>query len=385
MMLILAVDTTTPNGSAALLDGRQLLAETAVASAPTHSAVLLRSIDHILAIRGVTARDIEAFAVAAGPGSFTGIRIGLSTIKALAFASNKPAAAVSSLRALSLKADADEGAWIAPLLDARKEKSTPPSSRPLRRMRRPPYPKAPGFPEIFFPGSRIRGSLPSSATAWMSAATPLRRVSATGRGFQPGRPSSLTKWAFWPPGYSPGTRGLSSMSSNPFIIGDPKRRKNIMAGPEIGEGCVIRRMRVDDLPAVLSIETVSFPNPWNRIAFIGEIQNTGISFPLVVSAEGDRRIIGYAVYWKIADDVQINNIAVHPEFRGRSLGDRLLAHILETVKAQGARVVALEVRPSNTSAISLYRKHGFTVVGKRRGYYSRPPEDADVMMLKFGG
>jgi [ribosomal protein S18]-alanine N-acetyltransferase len=158
-----------------------------------------------------------------------------------------------------------------------------------------------------------------------------------------------------------------------------------MAGPEIGEGCVIRRMRVDDLPAVLSIETVSFPNPWNRIAFIGEIQNTGISFPLVVSTEGDRRIIGYAVYWKIADDVQINNIAVHPEFRGRSLGDRLLAHILETVKAQGARVVALEVRPSNTSAISLYRKYGFTVVGKRRGYYSRPPEDADVMMLKFGG
>jgi len=120
MMLILAVDTTTPNGSAALLDGPRLLAETAVASAPTHSAVLLRSIDHILAVRGATARDIEAFAVAAGPGSFTGIRIGLSTVKALAFASNKPAAAVSSLRALSLKAAADEGAWIAPMLDARK-------------------------------------------------------------------------------------------------------------------------------------------------------------------------------------------------------------------------------------------------------------------------
>lgn len=157
-----------------------------------------------------------------------------------------------------------------------------------------------------------------------------------------------------------------------------------MAGPAIAEGCVIRRMRVDDLPAVLSIETVSFPNPWNRTAFVGEIQNTGVSFPLVVSSEGDRRIIGYAVYWKIADDIQINNIAVHPEFRGRGLGDMLLTHILETVSAQGARLVSLEVRPSNASAIALYRKHGFAAVGKRRGYYSRPPEDADVMMLVLG-
>lgn len=120
-MLILAVDTTTPNGSAALLDGERLLAETAVAAAPTHSAVLLRSIDHLLAVRGAAVRDIEAFAVAAGPGSFTGIRIGLSTVKALAFASNKPAAAVSSLRALAFKLATDGDGWTAPMLDARKE------------------------------------------------------------------------------------------------------------------------------------------------------------------------------------------------------------------------------------------------------------------------
>lgn len=119
-MLILAVDTTTPNGSAALLDRERLLAEAAVAAAPTHSAVLLRSIDHLLAVRGAAVRDIEAFAVAAGPGSFTGIRIGLSTIKALAFASKKPAVGVSSLRALALKMKADGAGWTAPMLDARK-------------------------------------------------------------------------------------------------------------------------------------------------------------------------------------------------------------------------------------------------------------------------
>jgi tRNA threonylcarbamoyladenosine biosynthesis protein TsaB len=120
-MLILAVDTATPSGSVALLEDDVLLGEANVVSAATHSARLLRSVDFLLGAHGRDVKDIDAFAVAAGPGSFTGIRIGVGAIKSLAFASGKPVAPVSTLLALAVKLAADGPRLVCPLLDAKKE------------------------------------------------------------------------------------------------------------------------------------------------------------------------------------------------------------------------------------------------------------------------
>lgn len=119
-MLILAVDTTTPHGSVALLKNSNLLAEVSCVSSLTHSERLLPAVDLILLQRGLTIKDVEAFAVAAGPGSFTGIRIGLSTIKSFALASGNPIAPVSTLKALALKIKLPHNRLLCPLLDARK-------------------------------------------------------------------------------------------------------------------------------------------------------------------------------------------------------------------------------------------------------------------------
>ncbi|HSA94933.1 MAG TPA: tRNA (adenosine(37)-N6)-threonylcarbamoyltransferase complex dimerization subunit type 1 TsaB [Acidobacteriota bacterium] len=119
-MLVLAIDTTTPSGSVALLEDEALLGEVDVESAATHSARLLRAVDFLLGAHGRDIKDVEAFAVAAGPGSFTGIRIGLGAAKALAFASGKPVAPVSTLVALATKLTADGTRLAAPLLDAKK-------------------------------------------------------------------------------------------------------------------------------------------------------------------------------------------------------------------------------------------------------------------------
>ena len=119
-MLILAVDTTTPSGSVALLGDETLLGEANVESAATHSARLLRSVDFLVGAPGRDIRAIDAFAVAAGPGSFTGIRIGLGAVKALAFASGRPVAPVSTLLALATKLSSDGTRLVAPILDAKK-------------------------------------------------------------------------------------------------------------------------------------------------------------------------------------------------------------------------------------------------------------------------
>jgi tRNA threonylcarbamoyladenosine biosynthesis protein TsaB len=119
-MLTLAVDTTGPSGSAALLAGTRLLAETGVDTRLDHSARLLASIHFLLDTCRLGIAEVEGFSLAAGPGSFTGIRVGLSTIKALAFASNRPAAAVSSLSALALKLVHPRVRLLCPVTDAKK-------------------------------------------------------------------------------------------------------------------------------------------------------------------------------------------------------------------------------------------------------------------------
>lgn len=150
----------------------------------------------------------------------------------------------------------------------------------------------------------------------------------------------------------------------------------------------VRRMREGDLPAVRAIEALSFSNPWSDNTFRGEIQNTSISSPMVVvrkhadpavAEEGE--VVAYIVYWQIRDDVQINNVAVHPDHRGLGLGEAMMRYAIARVRAAGAGFVTLEVRQSNTAAVTLYKKLGFEILGARKHYYTKPDEDAHVMGL----
>lgn len=119
-MHILAVDTTTFSGSVALLKKNRLLSEYNVDSSTTYSEQLLPAIHFLLESRGLKIQDIDAFALAVGPGSFTGIRIGLSIVKSFAYASGKPIAPVSTLKALALKLRNKQHRLICSLVDAKK-------------------------------------------------------------------------------------------------------------------------------------------------------------------------------------------------------------------------------------------------------------------------
>lgn len=119
-MLILAVDTTTFSGSVALLRKTTLLAEVNLESPMTHSEKLLPAVDFILESNSLDIQDIDGYALSVGPGSFTGIRIGLSIIKSFSWASGKPIAPVSTLEALALKLKDPQKRLLSPLLDAKK-------------------------------------------------------------------------------------------------------------------------------------------------------------------------------------------------------------------------------------------------------------------------
>lgn len=144
----------------------------------------------------------------------------------------------------------------------------------------------------------------------------------------------------------------------------------------------MRPMKEDDLFEVHAIERASFPNPWHLSTFRGEIHNRPISSPYVIVHRREKRIIGYIIYWHIKDEIQISNIAVHPDFRRMGVGESVLREVLSRLEKGGAKFVSLEVRPSNQAAIKLYHKLDFDILGLRRDYYHNPPEHA-VVMAKY--
>jgi [ribosomal protein S18]-alanine N-acetyltransferase len=144
----------------------------------------------------------------------------------------------------------------------------------------------------------------------------------------------------------------------------------------------VRRMTAADLPAVLEIERASYSMPWSEITFRGLLSRTDAEMSV---AEVGGAVAGYVICWMVADQAELGNVAVASPYRGRGLGARLVESALEVTAARGAREIFLEVRPSNRTARDLYERYGFREVGRRRGYYSVPAEDAIVMRRPLTG
>jgi [ribosomal protein S18]-alanine N-acetyltransferase len=146
------------------------------------------------------------------------------------------------------------------------------------------------------------------------------------------------------------------------------------------EVVTIRRMAAADLPAVLAIEADAFTMPWSEATYAGLLRRSDADLFL---AEAEGEVLGYAALWAVLDQGELGNIAVAPRRRGRGVGTRLLQVVFQRARERGVKELYLEVRVSNTAAQRLYERHGFQVVGRRRGYYAEPPEDALVLLLRL--
>ncbi len=142
-----------------------------------------------------------------------------------------------------------------------------------------------------------------------------------------------------------------------------------------------------DIDTVLDIETASFPAPWGRLSFEGELaENTSRS--LVIKKrqqEKPERVIAYLCFRLLEDKMHIVNLAVDPVHRRRGVATFLLEYSLRLAKGYGAKKALLEVRASNQAAMRLYRKMGFCGAGRRQKYYSGTREDAVVMINEMTG
>ena len=143
---------------------------------------------------------------------------------------------------------------------------------------------------------------------------------------------------------------------------------------------VIRFMRLKDVDTVAGIEQETFARPWSRESFRQELTRNAVARYLVAEENGE--ILGYAGAWVILDESHITNIAVREKARGRGIGKKLTAELLQILSNLGACYATLEVRVSNERAQNLYKGLGFVSVGKRKRYYEDNNEDAFLMVCE---
>lgn len=373
-MKVLAVDTSTSAATAAIMEDDRLISEYILNISRAHSQKIMGIIEELFNKSGVKPVEIDLYACSSGPGSFTGLRIGASIIKAMAQTFNKPVVGVPTLDALACSLYNCTG-LICPMLDAQRgmvysslysyncgrlEKLEDLRVIPIEDLIKLVKGKAVptsflGDGALLFEENLKRG---------------LEEYYVAPAGSMLPRASSCARLALEM--YHKGNYDTYSSFRLTYI-----RRSQAEVEYEKKHKIELQKMSLEDIDQVCEIENLSFAVPWSRESFESELVNNNLARYIVAKAEG--KVVAYGGIWIILDEGHITNIAVHPEFRGRRIGEKLVKEMIKRAKESKAERITLEVRASNVAARKLYKKLGFKDGGIRKGYYTDTGEDAVIM------
>lgn len=352
-----------------------------------HTRRLTPIVREVLERSGTDVRDLCWIAADLGPGSFTGVRVGLATAKALAMVSGARLIGASSLAALAhAAAAATRRALLVPLVPAGRRDLYAGFFASDRA----------GMARLLM--ASCVGTVPLVLERVAEARAVLGKVAVrfVGPGAARDREALEAAWPgstdppFRPGGLSAGDLSLAARLTGGPALGLPREgaagepvyvrpaqaedrvRHRALAGIAIP----LRAMTPTDVAAVVAIERRVFPDPWPASSFLAELGHPGMHARI---AERDGRVAGYSLAWLGEGVGHLGNLAVDPDQRRRGVAAVLVDDLMERARGAGVRRISLEVRVSNDAAQSLYRSRGFRVAGLRRRYYRDDLEDALVM------
>ena len=141
---------------------------------------------------------------------------------------------------------------------------------------------------------------------------------------------------------------------------------------------LVRSLEYADLPRVMEIEEAAYPYPWT-LAIFQDCLRVGYAGNALLQ---DQQLVGYSMLTHAADEAHLLNLCIAPGWQGHGLGHLMLEHAIQWAQQTGVDSMFLEVRPSNKTGISLYRKHGFRVVGERPDYYRAANGRENALIMK---
>jgi len=350
-----------------------------------HTRKLTPLVARVLERAGLKPRALRWVAADLGPGSFTGVRVGLATAEALALAAGAALCGATSLASLALSAPARR-ALVVPLVPAGRrdfyagffradgrgtvtllaaprvgpaerlladvDEALPLAGASAVRFVGPGVPRVCEALERFHPGS--------TSLAWRHeglSARDLAHAARSERGPAAGLPH-------------PGS------ALEPLYVRSAQAEERVRRRASAAEPTAIRPLTREDVAAVAAIELLVFSDPWPEAFFHGELSQAGVYATL---AERGGRLAGYLLAWLSEESGHIGNLAVAPGERRRGVARKLIEDLLDRAGPLGIKRLSLEVRVSNFAAQTLYRAYGFRLAGIRRGYYRDTGEDALIM------
>ncbi len=141
---------------------------------------------------------------------------------------------------------------------------------------------------------------------------------------------------------------------------------------------LITRMENEDAAAVAELEKKCFSDPWTEAGLKDSLKRATYR---MLTAKENGNVVGYIGAYMAADELNITNVAVDPQYRRQGIGEKLLDEMIRLAEQNRMTTIYLEVRISNQAAISLYRKAGFDNAGIRKNFYDNPKEDAKIMCM----
>jgi len=145
---------------------------------------------------------------------------------------------------------------------------------------------------------------------------------------------------------------------------------------------IIQNADLAHVSGIHAIETECFSDPWSEQSIISQLPDANHVFLVALDGEA---VIGYVGMMNVLDEGYISNVAVTSAYRRQKIADALIAELMKRAEMLDLSFVTLEVRESNEPAKLLYAKHGFEIVGVRKGYYSKPKENAILMTVYLKG
>ena len=386
-MKVLAIDSSGMTATVAVVEDTQTIAEYTVNFKKTHSQTLLPMIDTMGKMIELDLKSIDAIAVAGGPGSFRGLRIGSATALGLGLALEKPLILVPTVDGLAYNLYGCQDI-ICPIMDARRKQvytgmytfarrelegsketelvldvleaqNASPIDELIERLNihgRPVVFLGDGVP-VYQDVIREKMRVPFS---FAPASANRQRAAVVGAlGIQYYKEGKFETAMEHQPDYLRVSQAERERAE--------KERKAVVS---------IRQMKVEDAAAIAEMEHQTFSDAWSEKAILDTLRNPKT---ICLVAEKIGKIVGYCIVYTADDEADIARIAVLKESRRFGIASELI-HALDVICWENQiQIIMLDVRVSNDGARAFYEKHGFTQDGIRENYYKNPIEDAILM------
>ena len=393
-MRVLAIDSSGLTATVAVVEETQTVAEYTINYKKTHSQTVLPMIDEVVKMTELDLGTIDAIAVAGGPGSFTGLRIGSATAKGLGLALNKPLIHVPTVDGLAYNVFGCEDI-ICPIMDARRNQvytgiytfSKKAGEKEGRNLVEPVF-------------QVIKMQMAVSIEELAERLNRYRRpVVFLGDGV-PVYENVLAEKLTVPYSFAPaymnrqraavvGTLAIQYYKSGKFETAEEHRPDYLRVSQAERERAqrekeaeiIVRELKVEDSAAVAEMEQQIFSDSWSEKSVLETVQQKQ---SVCFAAEKAGHLLGYLLAYHAADEAEIARIAVQKEARRQGAAGKLMQALEHYCEEHKMEKLLLDVRESNEAARSFYTKNGFVEDGIRQGFYVNPSEDAVLMSRQLG-